>query len=128
MNPTGWVGAIIFASVVMVITGTFGAIEGLYAIFEDQVFTVQGGEAVLIDITGWGWLHLLLGLLTILVGYALFRGQTWARVMTIVMVMINATAHMLFLPVYPIGAIIIIALDMLVLWAVTFHGNEMRMK
>jgi hypothetical protein len=110
----------------MVVLGTFNVIQGLYAIFEDEFYTIADGQVLLVDLTVWGWVFLIFGVIQVLAGWQLMKGATWARVVVMVLVGLNAASQMLFLPAYPLWSILIIALDMLVLWAVTFHGAEMR--
>jgi hypothetical protein len=124
--PTAWAGAIVFGACVMVVLGTFNVIQGLYAIFEDEFYTIADGQVLLVDLTVWGWVFLIFGVIQVLAGWQLMKGATWARVVVMVLVGLNAASQMLFLPAYPLWSILIIALDMLVLWAVTFHGAEMR--
>src|SRR5262245_15424762 len=123
-QPTGWVGWIAFAGVMMVMIGAFNIIDGLAAILKDEIY-VNGGKGTLVfDITAWGWIHLLFGVFLVLVGFALFNGALWARVTAVILVSFNAIAQLTFLSAYPIWASLIIALDVLVLWALIVHGYE----
>jgi hypothetical protein len=124
---SGWVGWIWFAGLVLVLVGTINAIEGLAAIVEDDVFVTTGqGGLLVFDLTTWGWVHLLLGVLQILAGLALFSGATWARVTAIVLVMLSVIGHIAWLNAQPVWSVIVIVLDLLVLWALVVHGEEAR--
>src|SRR2546423_457759 len=95
---TGWTGWIVFAAFMMMLGGAFNVIQGFTAIFKDELFIKTPGGALLLDVTGWGWVHLILGLLLIAVGLALTIGQTWARVVAIPLVALNAITELTFLP------------------------------
>ena len=78
-EPSGWAtGAVLFAGILMIIIGIFEAFQGLNAIFEDQFYVVTENYLFDIDVTAWGWIHLLLGILVIFGGYAVMAGRTWA--------------------------------------------------
>jgi hypothetical protein len=123
-EPTGWVGWIAFAGVVMVIGGTLQAIYGLVAILNDE-WVVWGNQANLyVDLTVWGWFHLVWGALVILAGIGLFTGNILARAVAVVLAGLSVIANFLFIPAYPVWALTVIALDVLVIYAITAHGRE----
>jgi hypothetical protein len=123
---TGWVGWIYFASVMMVIAGTLGAVHGLVAIFNDDwvVWTNQGN--LYIDLTTWGWIHLGIGIAVILAGLGLLTGNVLARTVAVLLAGVSIIANFLYMPAYPVWALTIIALDVFVIYAVTAHGRELR--
>lgn len=123
-TATGWVGWVWFAGGLMILVGVFNAIVGLAALFQGQVIVAGAAGALLFSVTGWGWVHLIIGILLVLVGGGLFTGSTAARVTAVVLVGINAIAQLTFLPVYPAWSLLIIALDVVVLWAILVHGGE----
>jgi hypothetical protein len=122
---TGWVGWILFAAVMLVLAGTFNIIDGLVAVFKDD-FTLGGprGTLLVFDLTQWGWIHFVFGILQLLAGLALFTGKLWARIVAVVVVMLNAIGQLAFLSAYPIWSVVIITIDVLVIWALTVHGEE----
>ncbi len=124
---TGWVGWIVFAAVILMIHGTFTAIQGLSALLRDDVYwETQGGSVLMFNVTGWGWIHLILGILGILVGYLLLKGSTFARVIGIALVSLNLIAQFAYLPLYPFWGIIGIAVGFFVLYALIVHGGELK--
>ena len=123
---TGWVGWIWFAGLMLIMLGAFNIIQGFAAVFTDDVFIPTEAGAIVLDVTGWGWVHLIVGLLALLAGYGLFSGATWARVFAVIVVMINAIAQLASLNFHPVWSIIVITLDVLVIWAVIVHGAETR--
>jgi hypothetical protein len=126
-EPTGWVGWIIFAGTMLVILGIFHAIQGLVALFNDSVYLVgPKGLVINVDYTAWGWIHLIGGIIVVLAGVALFAGKMWARILAVIVAVVSAIINVVFLPAYPIWSTMMIAIDVLVIWAVTVHGSEMK--
>ena len=124
---TGWVGWVAFAGVMMTILGTFHVIQGLVAIFNDEYFLVgKSGLIVNVDYTVWGWVHLLAGIVIIAAGVAVFTGKIWARTIGVILAMLSAVVNIAFLSAYPIWSTILITVDILVIWALTVHGGELR--
>lgn len=125
---TGWVGWGWFAGIVLIIAGAIDIVYGFIAVFQpgSAYFAVSDGELVLFDLQGWGWWHAIFGALLILVGIALFSGATWARVTAIVLVALNALSQLMLLPLQPWWSLIVLTLDILVIYALTVHGKELR--
>lgn len=125
---TGWVGWGWFAGIVLIIAGAIDIVYGLIAVFQpgSVYFVASEGELVLFDLQGWGWWHSIFGALLILVGIALFSGATWARVTAIVLVALNALSQLMLLPLQPWWSLIVLTLDILVIYALTVHGRELR--
>ena len=113
------VAGYVFAGVILILAGCFQAIAGLGAIFDDGFLVVSKNYAFHIDTTAWGWIHLILGVVVGFAGYALFAAKTWARVVGVTVATLSAIANFFFIPVYPFWAILIIALDVWVIWALT---------
>lgn len=124
---TGWVGWVAFAGVMMLLVGTFHVIQGLVAVFRDEYFLVtKSGLTVNVDYTTWGWTHIIGGAVLILAGIAVFSGQVWARTVGVILAMLSAIVNIAFLAAYPIWSVTMIAVDVLVIWALTVHGGELR--
>jgi hypothetical protein len=121
------VGWIIFAGIMMVMLGTFQAIEGLVAIFKDSYFVVpRSGLVVSVDYTAWGWVHLLLGILVAGAGLGVMAGQMWARVIGILLALVSAVVNIAFIAANPVWSTILITLDVLVIYALAVHGKETK--
>jgi hypothetical protein len=124
---TGWTGWVVFAAVVMMVNGSFNAIQGLSALLRDEAYWVtNGGEVLTFDITGWGWIHLILGIVTVIVGFMLLQGSTFARVIAIGLVCLNLIAQFAYLPIFPFWGIVAIAVSFFVLYALIVHGGELK--
>jgi hypothetical protein len=126
-EPSGWVGWIAFASSMMILLGSFQAIQGFVAIFDQGFYhTTESGLVVNIDYTAWGWTHLLLGVLIAISGVGVLLGNLAARTVAVIVVALSAIVNLLFIEAYPIWGIIIITVDVLVIYALTVHGRELK--
>jgi hypothetical protein len=123
---TGWVGWIAFAGAMLILGGIFQFIVGLTALFNQDWFVITQQSVLVLNLATWGWLHLLLGVLLFFTGTALFSGNLPARVFASVLAGLSAVANLTFLSVYPLWAMIIITVDILIIYALTVHGDEMR--
>ena len=118
------VGFTYFAALVMMMVGTFHAIIGFAGILENEFFVVTRNYVFEFDATAWGWIHLIAGLVVIFAGVGLFSGAVWARTVGVTMAALSAIANFGFIPYYPVWSIVIIALDVDVIWALTTHGRD----
>ena len=126
-DQTGWVGWIVFGGTIMVLLGVFHAIQGLVALFDDEYFVVgQSGLVVSVDYTAWGWAHLILGLVVAGAGCGLLAGQMWARIVGVLVAMASAVVNLAFLAAFPIWSALMILFDVLIIWAITVHGSELK--
>jgi hypothetical protein len=124
---TGWVGWVAFAGVMLVMLGVFQLIEGLVAIFDNGFFVVRpDGLVVNVDYSAWGWLHFGLGVLGILIGLGLLRGNAAARVAGVILAAVSAIVNLGFIAAYPVWSTIIIAVDVIVIYAIVVHGRELE--
>jgi hypothetical protein len=113
---TGWT---LFASCIMIFGGIMAVFEGIGAIVDNTRYVITGSYVYRFNVTGWGWLHLALGVAIVLAGIALFSGSMWARVVGVVVVGFNMIVNFLWLPYYPFWGVIMIGIDIFVIWALT---------
>jgi len=126
-EQTGWVGWIAFSASMMMLLGGFQAIQGLVAIFDDGFYHVtESGLVVNVDYTAWGWTHLLLGVLIAASGVGVLAGNVAARTVAVILAALSALVNLVFIEAYPIWSIIIITVDVLVIYALTVHGRELK--
>lgn len=120
---SGWaIGGVTFAATILLIIGTFQVIAGLVAIIDDEFYVVGRNYTFELDASAWGWIHLVIGLLVGLCGFGLFTRSAWAGVGAIFFASLSAIANFFFIPYYPFWSIVIIALDVWVIWAITRPG------
>ncbi len=117
-------GIAVFAGVAMVVGGAFQALEGLAGIVNDKYLLVLPNYIYAFDLTVWGVIHLLVGLALVVIGISLLRGQTWARVAGMIAAAVSAILNFVWLPISPWWAIAIIAVDMLVIWALAQYLRQ----
>ncbi|MFE9815294.1 hypothetical protein [Streptomyces sp. NBC_00236] len=118
---TGWTA---FAAILMIFGGAMAIFQGIAAIAEDDVFVTTRNYVFQFNLTGWGWIHLILGIVIVLAGCALFTGALWARVVGIVLAGLGALANFIWLPHYPLWSIVLIALDVFIIWALCAGSGD----
>ena len=111
---------------VLGIVGCFQACAGAVALLNDEFFVVGAEWTFAFDITTWGWIHLILGIIVLLSGFGIFTGNVAARPLGEILAGLSAAVDFLWLPWYPIWAIIVIVLDIAIIWALTSHGREIQ--
>jgi hypothetical protein len=122
-SASGWaIGVMAFAATMMVLIGVFQALTGLVAIFDDNFYVVTRNYTFDLDVTVWGWIHLVIGIAVFATGLGLFARKTWAGITAIMLCMLSALSNFFFIPYYPIWALLLIGLDIWVIWAVTRPG------
>jgi hypothetical protein len=120
---SGWaLGGVAFAGTLLIMSGAFQAITGLAAIFDDEFYVVGANYTFDLDVTAWGWIHLLIGVLLLLVGFALLARRAWAGIVALTLAVLSAVANFFFIPYYPFWAIVVIAIDIWIIWALTRPG------
>ena len=122
-GPSEWaLTGVMFAAIMMILIGIFQFFEGLAAIVNDQFYVKAPHYTYDIDITGWGWIHLILGIVVVLAGIGLFTGKLWAGIVAIFLAFLSAFANFLFIPYYPFWSILMIAVAVWVIWSLTRPG------
>ncbi|MGW0805731.1 DUF7144 family membrane protein [Nonomuraea sp. NPDC002799] len=125
-HVTGWVGWVWFAGMLMVMSGVFNVISGLYAVMNSDLYVRTPNRLLFFDASAWGWAHLVFGVVLFVAGLAVSVGQGWARVVAVILVMLNAMTQLAWISVNPWWSLAVIALDVLVLYALIVHGHEAR--
>ncbi|GAA2238355.1 hypothetical protein GCM10010232_26410 [Streptomyces amakusaensis] len=127
-HNSGWaVGGVVFAGILMLCNGILAILQGIAAIGEDDVYGRVGDYVYRINLTGWGWIHLILGICLVIVGYGVLKNMAWARYAGIFFASISLIAQFLFLPYLPIWAVIMIAIDVFIIWALAvYHPDDDR--
>ena len=125
-RPTsGWaIGWTYFAATMMVLIGIFHAIAGLVAIVDDEFYVATRKYVFELDTTQWGWIHLIVGILIALAGFGLLSGSVLSRTIGVIMAGISAVAGFAWLPYFPVWGVVIIAMAVAVIWALTAHGRD----
>ena len=118
------VGYAMFASVLLLMAGIFQFVAGLVAVVEDDFYVVTAKWVFEFDVTTWGWIHMLIGVVLFLSGIGILSGNVLARTVGVIAAGVAAVANFLWLPYYPVWSIIMIFLAVAVIWALTVHGRD----
>ncbi|MEU1850509.1 hypothetical protein ABZ499_14850 [Streptomyces sp. NPDC019990] len=110
-------GLAVFAAVMLFLVGLLDIFRGIMAIAEDDIFVTTANYVFEFDLTGWGWIHLILGAVSVIVALGLFQAATWARVLGVALAGLIIITNFLTLPQYPIWSVVMIALSGFVIWA-----------
>jgi len=121
VDRSGW---ILYATTMFVIIGVMDIIYGLTMIINNEWLVFGAATVWYINLAAWGWITLLIGVLGLAVAGGIYSGQTWARVLGVIAAGLTAIDAFFIMPYYPVWALAILAMSMLVIWAVTAHGDE----
>jgi len=120
-----WSGWVLFASMMLILLGCFQGIAGLVALFDKGYYLVgSNGLVVHVDYTVWGWVHLIVGVVALVSGFGLFTGAMWARALGVIVAGLSAIVNFAFIAAFPVWALTIIAIDILVIYGIAAHGKE----
>lgn len=128
---TGTPGPLLTAGVFMLLVGAFHVAQGVVALASDTFFA--GGKSYWFQwqLTGWGWVHVGIGVLVAVTGIALMRSADWARTVALILTSFSILGSFLWMPHFPVWSLSVLALDVFVIWAVTttrpaHHAAHMR--
>jgi len=119
------VGYSAFASVMLMLVGVFHVFAGIIAIAEDQFFAVSDEWVFQFDVTTWGWIHLIGGIIVFAAGIGIYTGNVLARTVGVIVAALSAVANFLWLPYSPVWSVVMIAVDIAIIWALTIHGRDL---
>jgi hypothetical protein len=124
-EPSGAaIGWSAFAAFMLMLIGIFQALAGIAAIANDDRFVLTEDYVVKLDVTQWGWVHLIIGILVFLAGLGIFSGNVLARTVGVLVAGVSAIANFVWLPIQPVWSSIMIAICVAVIWALTAHGRD----
>ena len=126
-TESAWAEGIgIFAGAALLTVGIFQFLEGVAAAAKDDVFVRTSNYVFEFDLTTWGWIHIVLGIIVAIVGGAILAGQGWAMVAGIVVAVVSALMNFVWMPYYPFWAVLIIAFDIAAIWALSTMLGDRR--
>ena len=127
-RSSAWTGWATFGAVMLILAGLFHAVQGIVAVADKQYYLVtSSGLVVSVDYTVWGWVHIGLGVLAVLAGIGILAGNVAARVAGVVIAGLSAIVNLGFIAAYPLWSIVVIALDVIVIYAIVAHGREVKL-
>ena len=121
---SGWV---FFAATVLFVVGAMNIIYGLVLLFNDTYAVLVEEGLLVFDFTTWGWVLLILGLLQLATGAGALAGQTWARVVGVIMAALSALSMLPVLGVYALWGLVILSIDIIIIYALAAKGGEVEM-
>jgi hypothetical protein len=126
-DQTAWVGWVVFGASMMAMLGIFHVFAGVVALFKDTYFVAPSADLVVsVSYDSWGWAHIIGGVIVLAAGLGLFTGAMWARVLGVAVAMLSAIVNLAFLAAYPLWSVMMITLAVLVIYAITAHGEEIK--
>ena len=120
-------GYTLFASVMLMIAGSFHFIAGLVGLVDDEFYVVGQKWVFEFDTTTWGWIHLLGGLVLFISGILIGMGNLFGRTIGIIVAGLSAVVNFMWLPYYPIWSALLIGLNVAIIWACSVHGRDVTM-
>ncbi|MFN8164159.1 MAG: hypothetical protein U0R26_10120 [Solirubrobacterales bacterium] len=125
-DTSGWaMGWATFAAIMLMLGGCFAILAGIAGIAEDDILVRTQDWVFNFDTTTWGWIHLLVGIGVVAAGFGIFSGNVAARTVGVIVAIISAVINFAWLPYYPVWAVVVIAIDIAVIWALTAHGRDL---
>ena len=123
--PSGLaIGVTVTAAVILILGGVLHAMQGVVGLANNEFYVTTQKWVFQFDATTWGWVQIVVGLIAILAGAGLLAGSVWARTLGVIIAAVSIIANFLWLPYYPVWAVVIIAFDLFVIWALTAHGRD----
>lgn len=123
-EPTGWVGWVYFAGILLVVKAFFQAFLGIVSLMNPDFYVVTSNHLAVYNFTAWGWIHLGLAVVLLTAGFSLFHGGMWGRIVGVIVAAMSLVANLIFLPAHPLWAIAAIVVDVLILFALIVHGKD----
>lgn len=114
-------GTSIAAGILLFVIGVLSILQGISAVAADDLLVVGADYVYKLNTTGWGWIHIGLGIIEIIVAVGLLKGTTWGRTAAILMAALSIVENFLSIPYYPAWSLLIIALDVIVIWAIATY-------
>ncbi|WP_327430188.1 DUF7144 family membrane protein [Streptomyces sp. NBC_01236] len=121
-------GGTVFAGVLMMVSGVVGVLNGISNIATDDVYQRIGTYVYEFDLTTWGWIHLIIGVLVAVTGWGILKGFDVARGFGIGLAALYLIENFMFLPYAPVWSVVSIALAVFVMWALATaeHSHATR--
>ena len=124
-NPSGWaIGWAAFAAFMLMLAGAMQFLAGLSALLNDEYFVVGDDYAFKLDVTGWGWIHVVIGIVVFCCGMGVLKGHVLGRTVGVLAASVSLLANFLWLPYQPVWSTVLIAVCVAVIWALTAHGRD----
>lgn len=125
-QPSGWVGWVYFAGMLMLILGFFSIFRGILALVKNTAYVVTPDSLIVFNYTAWGWTHIVLGIILLTAAGSAMSGRWWGRIVGSVVAALALLENLVLLPAYPIWSIVAIIISGFVLYALLVRGGEAK--
>lgn len=125
-EPTGWVGWVYFAGILLLVRAFFQAFLGVVALSKNDFYVVTPQHLAVFNYTAWGWGHIILSVILLTAAFSVFSGGIWGRTIASIAVGLSMVANLIFLPAYPVWSIAALVIDGFILYALLVHGAEAK--
>ena len=124
-RPSSWaIGWTVFAAIMLMVQGGWWIMAGLIALFNSEFYVVGQEYIFQLDVTSWGWIHLIVGVVLVAAGFGLFSGAVWARTVGVLVAAIAMLIAFAWMPWYPLWAVLFVVISAAVIWSLTAHGRD----
>lgn len=106
-----------FTGTLLIMVGLFQVLQGIAGVAADEVYLTGIEYVYQLDVTSWGWVHIVVGALALATGIGVLAGQTWAYMVGIALAVVASITNFAFMPYYPIWSVIVLALNVAVIWS-----------
>jgi hypothetical protein len=116
-SPSG-ATATLAAGALMLTSAILTFLIGVFALAADNLVVAGPGYEYTFQVTGWGWTNIVTGMVLAAFAFALFLNAQWSRTAAIIVTCLAIVVTFLWMPYYPTGSVVLIALDLVVIWGV----------
>ncbi|MEU0433579.1 hypothetical protein ABZ153_18460 [Streptomyces sp. NPDC006290] len=125
-NSDWTAGGVTFAGVLLLVNGSLNILQGISAIAKDDVYARVHDYVYRINLTGWGWILLILGAIAVVAGWGILKEAGWARITGIALASLSMLFQFMFLPYAPIWSVVLLAIDVFIIWALASYRPDAR--
>lgn len=126
-GPSNWTGWVAFGAAMIMLAGTMNVIQGLVSLLDDGYYlTNPDGLTVNLSYTTIGWIQMGIGVVALAIGIGMFAGATVALVAGVILAGVSAIGNLATIAAYPLWGVVLIAFDVIVIYAIVAHGREMK--
>ncbi|MFI7062536.1 hypothetical protein ACIBL3_16260 [Kribbella sp. NPDC050124] len=119
-------GFVAFAGAMLMVIGLVNVFQGFVALVADEELVLTPDNLIVVDVTAWGWTLIISGILLVVVGGGVLTASTWGRIAAIIVVCLHAIVQIAWIGAYPVWAVLMIALDVIVLYSLTARWSDVR--
>lgn len=124
MSPARRAGVVTFAGVLFLVAAVFTFIDGIVALTRPEQLFVGEDVLVVKDYDAWGVGLIVLAGIQTAVGLGILNRARPAQVFGIIFASLGFIVHLAYFRHYPAWSVVLMALNLVVIYALTVHGDE----